>query len=159
MASSNVNRDNLHKYARKVATYFGLPDNAPFVDGSSSAQIFDFSSRSACKTPAKLLEKGGKQLLVYAIGDALIEPFWPEGLGVNRGFLSVLDAAYVVQEYFSTGACAPENVKKMLKTTDRLFNMMKVLSGHTKKDTLREQVSLFSLDPNSRYVKWKTGWD
>jgi hypothetical protein len=29
----------------------------------------------------------GKQVLVTRVGDALQEPFWPEGLGINRGFL------------------------------------------------------------------------
>ena len=34
-------------------------------------------------------------LLVLPVGDALQEPFWPEGLGVNRGCHNALDAAWV----------------------------------------------------------------
>jgi hypothetical protein len=30
-------------------------------------------------------------------------------------------------------------------------------AGHTKKETLRESHDTFSLDPNSRYLKWKSG--
>ena len=30
---------------------------------------------------------------VFPIGDSLLEPFWPQGLGSNRGFHSGLDAA------------------------------------------------------------------
>jgi hypothetical protein len=30
------------------------------------------------------------------VGDALIEPFWPESLGSNRGFHSALDAVWAV---------------------------------------------------------------
>ena len=33
---------------------------------------------------------------VFPIGDALLEPFWPQGLGSNRGFHSALDAAHAL---------------------------------------------------------------
>ena len=33
---------------------------------------------------------------VFLVGDALLEPFWPEGLGVVRGFLTVLDAVAAI---------------------------------------------------------------
>ena len=39
--------------------------------------------------------KGATSLApVFPIGDALLEPFWPQGLGSNRGFHSALDAAW-----------------------------------------------------------------
>mmetsp|Transcript_28477 Transcript_28477/g.85348 ORF Transcript_28477/g.85348 Transcript_28477/m.85348 type:complete len:1216 (-) Transcript_28477:1615-5262(-) len=157
--SSNVDSAKLKEYARAVATSFGLPAGTPFIKSSSAAQLFDFSSRSLCKTSCKVLDdKKGKQLLVLVIGDALIEPFWPEGLGLNRGFLSALDSAYIVQEYFSTGTVNKEGTKKMLKSRDKLFSLMRVLSGHTKKEVLREGFRSYSLHPNSRYLKWKTGY-
>ena len=158
VASDNINRAKLHEYARQVATFFGLPSGTPFVASNSSAQLFDFSARSTTKVPSKLYEKGASQLLVCVNGDALIEPFWPEGLGVNRGFLSVLDTAYLVQEYFSTGKATKEEAKKMMKCHERLFNMMKPLSGHTKKETLREDFRSYNMDPNTRYMKWKSGY-
>lgn len=34
----------------------------------------------------------GQQVAVFVVGDAVLEPFWPEGLGINRGFHTVLDA-------------------------------------------------------------------
>ena len=33
---------------------------------------------------------------VFPIGDSLLEPFWPQGLGSNRGFHSALDAVWAV---------------------------------------------------------------
>lgn len=157
--SSNVDYAKLHEYARAVATSFGLPPSTPFIKDANSAQIFDFSSRSQCKVSCKVLEeKGGAQLLVLVVGDALIEPFWPEGLGLNRGFLSALDASYTIQEYFNTGHITKEASKKMLKSKEKLFNLMKVLSGHTKKEVLREDFRSYTLHPNSRYLKWKTGY-
>ena len=37
-------------------------------------------------------KRSSQQVCVMAVGDSLIEPFWPEGLGINRGFHSALDA-------------------------------------------------------------------
>jgi len=158
--AENLNRDKLHEYARAVASSFDLPSSTPFIKDKNSAQLFDFSSRSLCKVSCKVLEEKGtpQQQLVLVVGDALMEPFWPEGLGVNRGFLSVLDAAYTVQEYFSEGSITKSNAKQILKTRDKLFSMMRVLSAHTKKDVLREEFRSYSLMPNSRYLKWKTGY-
>jgi len=34
---------------------------------------------------------------VFPIGDSLLEPFWPQGLGSNRGFHSALDACSAMQ--------------------------------------------------------------
>jgi len=43
--------------------------------------------------------RGAKSLCpVFPIGDALLEPFWPQGLGSNRGFHSALDAAWSMYE-------------------------------------------------------------
>ena len=155
----NLDRDKLHSFAREVATFFDLPKSTPFIKDSNSAQIFDFSSRSMCKHPMKILgdEKKG-HLVVQILGDALIEPFWPEGLGVNRGFLSVLDAAFNIQEFYSTGTLAKEDGKKMLKSREKMFNLQRVLSGHTKKETLRDDTRSYSISPMSRYLKWKTGY-
>ncbi len=36
--------------------------------------------------------RSGRQCYIAIIGDALLEPFWPEGLGLNRGFHTYLDA-------------------------------------------------------------------
>ncbi len=33
---------------------------------------------------------------MFPVGDALLEPFWPQGLGANRGFHSALDAAWAM---------------------------------------------------------------
>ena len=85
-ASKVVHRDNvdyekLRVFARNVAEFFDLPKGTAFIEGGHAAQLFDFSSRSMCKTPCKVLEvkHAPAQLLVSVVGDALLEPFWPEG--------------------------------------------------------------------------------
>jgi hypothetical protein len=37
-------------------------------------------------------------LLVSLVGDALLQPFWPMGTGVNRAVLSALDTAWMLKE-------------------------------------------------------------
>ena len=37
---------------------------------------------------------GASPLLVLPVGDALQEPFWPEGLGINRGMHNAFDACF-----------------------------------------------------------------
>ena len=51
--------------------------------------------RNACQ----VLAQGGATLLVAVVGDSLMEPFWPEGTGIGRGFLSVLDTAWLVSRW------------------------------------------------------------
>jgi len=43
----------------------------------------------------RILTDGKSKLPVFVAGDALLEPFWPEGLGVNRGFHTALDTVRV----------------------------------------------------------------
>ena len=63
--------------------------------------VFDFSERKCMKCAAEVVTRVRGQprargaLLVLPVGDALQEPFWPEGLGVNRGCHNALDTAWV----------------------------------------------------------------
>lgn len=41
----------------------------------------------------------GHRLLIQLVGDSLVEPFWPTGSGIGRGFLSVLDAAWAFRAW------------------------------------------------------------
>lgn len=46
----------------------------------------------------KLAEGSTQHVPVLPVGDSLLEPFWPQGLGSNRGFHSALDAAHSLQK-------------------------------------------------------------
>ena len=48
---------------------------------------------ASCKDAAA---GSSRRVVVFPIGDSLLEPFWPQGLGSNRGFHSALDACYAV---------------------------------------------------------------
>lgn len=126
----NVNKAKLKEYAKDAAVFWGLPKDCTFIeDDRQAAQLFDFSERTYTTESIHFEEAGGSQLVVGVLGDALIEPFWPEGLGINRGFLSILDMAYVVQTYFALGRVAPQDIKPMCKLKNELFRLQHTLSG------------------------------
>mmetsp|Transcript_3989 Transcript_3989/g.9088 ORF Transcript_3989/g.9088 Transcript_3989/m.9088 type:complete len:188 (+) Transcript_3989:1399-1962(+) len=104
--------DALRSVARAIARTCGVPDTAEY-SAVNGVQLFDYSSRSRCLSSCKILSSAGhtpivlpatqesarvaagKTALVLPVGDALIEPFWPQGLGINRGFHTAIDAAWV----------------------------------------------------------------
>jgi len=108
----NVDAGALKDMARLIATEVGLPAEAQFC-AVNPVQLFDFSSLARCERPLKLLRADGAvadgtpdeaakagaigagAALVFPIGDALQEPVWTSGLGVNRGFHGGLNAVYV----------------------------------------------------------------
>merc|ERR1712241_1505266 len=110
LAKDNIDAQKLHEMGRIIATDCGLPDSAE-VHETNPVQIFDFSSLAHCEIPAKILRGDGQVVdgtveqaeeamstacsaTVFPVGDALQEPLWTSGLGVNRGFHSALNAVY-----------------------------------------------------------------
>jgi len=80
------------------------------------------------------------------VGDSLMEPFWPEGTGCARGFLSAIDAAWMFRRWVNGKLnpleiiCERENIYKLLsQTTDG--------SGGNLKDNHKQ----FTTDPSTRY--------
>ena len=65
-----------------------------------SVDLFDFSERHSLSRACEVVTRVDDQelpsgpLLVLPVGDALQEPFWPEGLGINRGMHNALDAVW-----------------------------------------------------------------
>ena len=98
-ASGNVDRERLVAYVRLAVAEF-VPElgDAPLIheEGVQGVQIFDFSERKVSNRASVLMDaerlggSEGHQVLVTRVGDALQEPFWPEGLGINRGFSALL---------------------------------------------------------------------
>ncbi|KAI8823120.1 uncharacterized protein EV422DRAFT_523465 [Fimicolochytrium jonesii] len=98
----NVDRDNLLKFAREVATMAGVPPDSEFLQTTSSkggpprpdVAIFDFTGKTCATEPSKAITstftppgsntRHPKTLLVALVGDALVEPFWPMGTGWAR---------------------------------------------------------------------------
>ena len=68
-------------------------------DGKPDCGIYVFSTLSSSKNSCKLKVKHGHKLLVTVIGDAMMEPYWPEGSGLGRGFLSSMDSAWMFRQF------------------------------------------------------------
>ncbi|KOO23667.1 mical-like protein [Chrysochromulina tobinii] len=80
---------------------------------------------------------------VFPIGDALLEPFWPQGLGSNRGFHSALDAVWSVHVLRTEGLASA--------LLERSFWYDLMLQGPWHPPLLRPAAG-WSADPVSRYA-------
>ena len=68
--------------------------------------------KQQCPSPAKIVPgTNGARLLVGMVGDALVEPFWPQGTGANRAFLSCYDLAWAIKGLFERGTSAADEAK------------------------------------------------
>jgi len=119
LQSENVNLERLREFARLLATAAGVPASSPFA-AAHAVNIFDFSCKgrllSACTALSS--QTAIKNPLVFPIGDALVNPFWPQGLGVNRGFHSALDAVWSI--YLD----AVHDRQEALRERDVAYNIM-----------------------------------
>lgn len=110
----------LRAYVNKVLKAAGIPvdekqANDGFVDAPNDVMAFDFAecwhtkkSMSYNMPPAdyNVEEHGpwmGKKLLplVALAGDSLLEPFWPQGLGLQRGWQAIMDTCYAVDNLYN----------------------------------------------------------
>ena len=70
----------------------------------------------------------GRQLLMTIVGDSLLEPFWPEGTGCARGFLSCMDAAWMFRRWVQGRhnpldiICERENIYRYMYSNTSIFN-------------------------------------
>ncbi|KPP63929.1 protein-methionine sulfoxide oxidase mical1-like, partial [Scleropages formosus] len=69
------------------------------VDQEALLPVFDFTCMYRAENASMVRERRGKKLLVGLVGDCLVEPFWPLGTGVARGFLAAFDAAWMVRRW------------------------------------------------------------
>eukprot|EP00966_Prymnesium_polylepis_P159283 3681056-Prymnesium_polylepis.1 len=164
-APANVDLQALEAYVRKaVGEFVPMLAQQPMVAGQ--LQIFDFSERKQSNRAAALVpstQMGGsssQKVLVTRVGDALQEPFWPEGLGINRGFLHCLDCADMVKGYASllaTGAQLERGGEQMLQRREALFGCTKRVSGYNRQTELKPHLDqtrtyTYSIDPRTRYA-------
>ncbi|CAN7994467.1 unnamed protein product, partial [Ixodes pacificus] len=104
LSPENVDRAALTEYARDAADFatgYALPSLEFAVNhyGQADVAMFDFTSMYAADNACRLLERRGHWLLQGLVGDCLLEPFWPTGSGCARGFLSSLDAAWMMRSW------------------------------------------------------------
>lgn len=174
LARENVNQSKLDAFVRKVASFqfkatepavlsaalADLGGQSQVEHADSGPRLFDFSKMRrqvdgltflhpptvSCSGEEEQSGDVSDSLLVAVVGDALIEPFWPEGLGIIRGFFSVMDACSAVAEW---GKGADE--AKVQLHFERAFQQLKTLGAATRTRVLRDDERQYRLAPASRY--------
>ncbi|XP_069001544.1 protein-methionine sulfoxide oxidase mical3b isoform X2 [Embiotoca jacksoni] len=148
LSHRNVDQNALQAYAREAAN-FSTNHQLPSLDfamnhyGHPDVAMFDFTSMYASENAAMVRQRHGHQLLVTLVGDSLLEPFWPMGTGVARGFLAALDSSWMIRSW-SQGR-APLDI---LAERESLYRLL----PQTTPENMQKNISLFSVDPASRYL-------
>mmetsp|Transcript_6853 Transcript_6853/g.17509 ORF Transcript_6853/g.17509 Transcript_6853/m.17509 type:complete len:315 (-) Transcript_6853:96-1040(-) len=147
-ATSNVDRSCVRSIAGSVAAFFGLPPMG-FAEAPHDAMLFDFSGTTRARGSCSFLRPPvpGEQpcAMVALVGDALLEPFWPEGLGILRGFHSALDTAAAI------GAWGGTDEEAALRISAMTFAMLKSLCAQTAHGILRPELAKYDVNPQTRY--------
>eukprot|EP00927_Polykrikos_kofoidii_P082882 TRINITY_DN8356_c0_g1_i1.p1 TRINITY_DN8356_c0_g1~~TRINITY_DN8356_c0_g1_i1.p1 ORF type:complete len:1622 (-),score=251.14 TRINITY_DN8356_c0_g1_i1:169-5001(-) len=148
----------------------GLSTELEYAD--AGARLFDFSKmrRSAegisflsppdadaavagvDATCTSVADDGTRDLMVVLAGDCLVEPFWPEGLGIVRGFFGALDASHA--------AClwAGGSDKKAVRTTfAAAFTQLKSLAAASRSRIIRDDEDNYGCPPWTRYRAMQGG--
>jgi len=133
-----------------------------------SVQLFDFSESKRMASAAEMItgvkgSKRAKPLLLCFAGDALQEPFWPEGLGINRGVHNAQDSAWAVNQW--RHASTDDERSKVVAERQACYEKFtypmsgknrKALRGHDPSSgrPLEHKERLFmtaTVDPSTRY--------
>ncbi|CAI5636725.1 unnamed protein product [Oreochromis niloticus] len=148
LSRGNVDQNALQAYAREAAD-FSTNHQLPALDfamnhyGQPDVAMFDFTCMYASENAAMVRQRHGHQLLVTLVGDSLLEPFWPMGTGVARGFLAALDSAWMIRSW-AQGA-APLDV---LSERESLYRLL----PQTTPENMQKNITLYSVDPTTRYM-------
>ncbi|CAF90817.1 unnamed protein product, partial [Tetraodon nigroviridis] len=148
LSRDNVDQSALQAFARQAAD-FSTNQQLPSLDfainhyGQPDVAMFDFTCMYASQNAAMVRQRHGHRLLVTLVGDSLLEPFWPMGTGIARGFLAALDSAWMVRRWSEGGA--PLDV---LAERESLYRLL----PQTTPENLQKNFALFTVDPTTRYA-------
>ncbi|XP_017554434.1 protein-methionine sulfoxide oxidase mical3b isoform X2 [Pygocentrus nattereri] len=152
LSRGNVDQNALLAYARQAAD-FSTSQQLPTLDfainhyGQPDVAMFDFTCMYASENAALVRQRRGHPLLVALVGDSLLEPFWPMGTGIARGFLAAMDTGWMVRSW-GLGA-APLEVLAERESVYRLL-------PQTTPENVSKNYSQYSLDPATRYPNINT---
>lgn len=170
LSKDNVDRTALDALVRRVAAFRFKADQPTLPElrpgpllsyADSGPMLFDFSKLRRASDGLHFLDPVSPShrgqnlsshtgpatpLLLSVVGDALLEPFWPEGLGVVRGFLGVLDASAAAAAWAS--GAETEQVRADFAAA---FAQLKTLGAATRRNVLRDDERQYALAPSTRY--------
>ncbi|KAM7177712.1 F-actin-monooxygenase MICAL3 isoform 7-T7 [Macrochelys suwanniensis] len=147
LSRENVDQEALLNYAREAAD-FSTNQQLPSLDfainhyGQPDVAMFDFTCMYASENAAMVREQNGHQLLVALVGDSLLEPFWPMGTGIARGFLAAMDSAWMVRSW-SQGTSPLE----VLAERESIYRLL----PQTTPENVSKNFSQYCIDPVTRY--------
>ncbi|XP_069619008.1 F-actin-monooxygenase MICAL3 isoform X5 [Ranitomeya imitator] len=147
LSRANVDQEALQNYATEAAR-FSTHQQLPTLDfainhyGQPDVAMFDFTCMYASENAGLVRERHGHRLLVALVGDSLLEPFWPMGTGIARGFLAAMDSAWMVRSW-AYGASPPE----VLAERESIYRLL----PQTTPENVSKNFSQYSLDPTTRY--------
>ncbi|CAM5082693.1 unnamed protein product [Eretmochelys imbricata] len=147
LSRENVDQEALLNYAREAAD-FSTNQQLPSLDfainhyGQPDVAMFDFTCMYASENAAMVREQNGHQLLVALVGDSLLEPFWPMGTGIARGFLAAMDSAWMVRSW-SQGT----SLLEVLAERESIYRLL----PQTTPENVSKNFSQYSIDPVTRY--------
>uniref|UniRef100_A0A4W5QJI9 Molecule interacting with CasL protein 1 n=1 Tax=Hucho hucho TaxID=62062 RepID=A0A4W5QJI9_9TELE len=147
LARVNVDQEALLRYAYDAAQFSTghcLPDMqfAQNHAGQPDVAMFDFTCMHRAENASLVRERKGKKLLMGLVGDCLVEPFWPLGTGIARGFLAVFDTAWMVRSW---GKGRPH--MEVLAERESIYQLL----SQTTPENTSKKYSTFSIDPATRY--------
>uniref|UniRef100_A0A7N9AKX4 Molecule interacting with CasL protein 1 n=1 Tax=Mastacembelus armatus TaxID=205130 RepID=A0A7N9AKX4_9TELE len=147
LAPANVDPDALCHYAYDAA-YFSTGGKLPDLQfaqnhtGQPDVAMFDFTCMHRAENASLVRERRGKKILIGLVGDCLVEPFWPLGTGIARGFLAAFDTAWMVRSW---GMGVPH--LKILAERESIYQL---LSQTTPENTSKNYAG-YSINPKTRY--------
>ena len=159
----------------------GFADGGAYEEGlwQRSTDVFDFSVSRHMRSAVEVVDEIDGQprvqesegcatanapLLVAFVGDALQEPFWPEGLGINRGVHGAFDSVYCCHKWLAARG-SPDEVAKLLRERRQLYRSFTMpMSGKTRRmllgfnatnneplPSLTKVYQRATVDPTTRY--------
>uniref|UniRef100_A0A8C7J874 F-actin monooxygenase n=1 Tax=Oncorhynchus kisutch TaxID=8019 RepID=A0A8C7J874_ONCKI len=147
LSRANVDQAALLSYAREAAD-FSTNHQLPTLDfainhyGQPDVAMFDFTCMYASENAALVRQRNGRQLLVSLVGDSLLEPFWPMGTGIARGFLAAMDSGWMVKSWAQGNTSLD-----VLAERESIYRLL----PQTTPENINKNFSHYSVDPTTRY--------
>ncbi|XP_061677397.1 protein-methionine sulfoxide oxidase mical3a isoform X2 [Syngnathoides biaculeatus] len=147
LSRANVDQVALLSYAREAAD-FSTNHQLPTLDfainhyGQPDVAMFDFTCMYASESAAMVRQRYGHKLLVALVGDSLLEPFWPMGTGIARGFLAAMDSGWMVKSW-----AQGKQPLEVLSERESIYRLL----PQTTPENVSKNFSHYSLDPTTRY--------
>ncbi|XP_041114015.1 protein-methionine sulfoxide oxidase mical3a-like isoform X3 [Polyodon spathula] len=147
LSRENVDQEALLSYACEAAD-FSTNHQLPKLDfainhyGQPDVAMFDFTCMYASENAALMRERNGHPLLVALVGDSLLEPFWPMGTGIARGFLAAMDSAWMVRSW-----AQGNSPLEVLAERESIYRLL----PQTTPENVSKNFSQYSVNPTTRY--------